>query len=252
MRRRFHVWCAAAVGLAVVVGCAKKPDETVSGNSNTPSPTSGSGAGSANPVTPGRGAPPAAVTPADNTDWSASIGSATIPKKPATTTAAPPTTTATTPTAPPTTGSGEVTVSECRFDGVEKQIAAAKGKVILIDCWATWCGPCVASFPKLVEKHQKYASKGLAVMSLSTDRPTDAPKVIAFLKKQNATFTNLHMTLDAAAQKGLQEKFLYRNAIPHAVLFDRTGNRVWAGHPMDPKLTALIEAELAKGGGDRS
>lgn len=249
MRRPFRVWCAAVVGLGVVVGCAKKPDETVSGN--TPSPTSGSGASTATPVTPGRGAPPPAA-PTDGPDWSAALGTVAGPKPVTTTPAAPVTAPVAPVAAPPTTGSGEITVAVCKFDGVEKQIASAKGKVILIDCWATWCPPCVASFPKLVEKHEKYAGKGLAVISLSTDRPSDAPKVIDFLKKQKATFTNLHMTVDAAAQKGLQEKFLYRNAIPHAVLFDRTGNRVWAGHPMDPKLTPMIEAELAKGGGDRS
>jgi thiol-disulfide isomerase/thioredoxin len=146
--------------------------------------------------------------------------------------------------APPTPG--EVAVKAVRFDGVEKAIADAKGKVVLVDCWATWCGPCVASFPKLVEKHQQYGSQGLAVMSLSLDRPADAGKVLPFLQNHNATFTNLHLTMDQAAQKGLQEKFAYKNAIPHAVLFDKTGKRVWSGHPMDPKLTPMIEAELAK------
>jgi hypothetical protein len=73
-------------------------------------------------------------------------------------------------------------------------------------------------------------------------------KVIAFLKRNNATFTNLHMPLDAAAQKGLVEKFAFKNAIPHAVLFDKTGTRVWAGHPINPQLVSLIERELAKDG----
>jgi thiol-disulfide isomerase/thioredoxin len=73
--------------------------------------------------------------------------------------------------------------------------------VVLIDCWATWCGPCVASFPLLVEKHKKYADKGLAVISLSTDDVDDSRAVLTFLVKQKATFTNLHMPLDAAGFK---------------------------------------------------
>ncbi|HUR53407.1 MAG TPA: thioredoxin-like domain-containing protein [Gemmataceae bacterium] len=144
--------------------------------------------------------------------------------------------------------SGPVKVAPCKFDAVEKTIADAKGKVVLIDCWATWCPPCVSSFPKLVEKHQKYGSKGLAVVSVSLDRSSDAGKVLAFLQKQNATFTNLHLTVDAAAQKGLTDKFAYEGGIPHAVLFDKSGKRVWSGHPMDPELAPLIEAELAKSG----
>src|SRR5262249_54072088 len=131
-------------------------------------------------------------------------------------------------------------------DGVESAIAAAKGKVVLIDCWATWCPPCVASFPKLVEKHEKYSEKGLNVISVSLDDPDQGPEVIAFLKKNKATFTNLRLTLDRAAEQGLQRKLAYGGGIPHAVLFDRGGQRVWAGHPMNPDLQNKLEAELAK------
>ncbi len=141
---------------------------------------------------------------------------------------------------------GAIVLNECGFGGVEQAINAAKGKVILIDCWATWCPPCVASFPKLVEKHQKYANKGLAVISISLDRPTDGPKVIAFLQKHNATFTNLHLKVDEAAQAGLQQKFDYMGGIPHAVLFSKSGERVWSGHPLEPDLQANLETELGK------
>jgi thiol-disulfide isomerase/thioredoxin len=144
-------------------------------------------------------------------------------------------------------GSVRVT-TPCRSDAVEQALADAKGKVVLIDCWATWCGPCVASFPLLVEKHKKYADKGLAVISLSTDDAEDGDEVFAFLQKQKATFTNLHMPLDASGFQWLKEKIGHRGSIPHAALFDRSGKRVWTGHPMDPKLTAQIEAELAKSG----
>ncbi|MCE9560497.1 MAG: TlpA family protein disulfide reductase [Planctomycetes bacterium] len=139
-----------------------------------------------------------------------------------------------------------IALNECGFGGVEQAINAAKGKVVLVDCWATWCPPCVASFPKLVEKHEKYANKGLAVISVSMDRPTEGAKVIAFLQKHNATFTNLLLKMDEAAQVGLQEKFDYMNAIPHAVLFNKNGQRVWSGHPLNPELQSHLEAELGR------
>jgi thiol-disulfide isomerase/thioredoxin len=133
------------------------------------------------------------------------------------------------------------------FDKVEAALDAAKGKVVLIDCWATWCGPCVATFPLLVEKHRKYADRGLAVITLSLDDPDDAGQAVAFLREQKATFTNLHLaTVDAAARKGMTDRFAFRGGIPHAVLFDRAGARVWAGHPMDPSLESQIQSELAK------
>ncbi|MBA4187626.1 MAG: hypothetical protein C0467_06360 [Planctomycetaceae bacterium] len=130
------------------------------------------------------------------------------------------------------------------FGKVEAAITAAKGKVVLVDCWATWCGPCVASFPKLVEKDEKYRSKGLTVISVSLDDPSSSSEVQDFLKKQNATFTNLQPTFDAATQKGLEKRLGYRGGIPHAALFNRQGERVWTGHPASPELEAKIETEL--------
>lgn len=257
MNRPFRRWCGVVVVLGILAGCGKKPAETVSGN-NDPGPNSADRSKSESMAAKQRERGPKAEQPESannnnekfNLDWVANLPT-TVPAKKA----EEPESNATTQvkgaeavTSTAKAGTGTIEVTRCKFDGVEKAIADAKGKVVLIDCWATWCPPCVASFPKLVEKHQKYASKGLAVISLSTDKVADAPKVLPFLQKMNASFTNLHMPLDAAGQKGLQEKFEYRNAIPHAVLFDKTGKRVWSGHPMDPKLTALIEAELAKSG----
>ncbi len=132
------------------------------------------------------------------------------------------------------------------FGKVDTAINAAKGKVVLVDCWATWCGPCVASFPKLVEKDEKYRAKGLTVISVCLDDLSNADEVNAFLKKQNATFTNFHIKFDAESQKGLEQRLKYGGGIPHAALFDRQGKRVWTGHPGNPELEAKVEAELSK------
>jgi thiol-disulfide isomerase/thioredoxin len=139
-----------------------------------------------------------------------------------------------------------IKVTICDFDGVEAAIAAAKGKVVLIDCWATWCPPCVASFPHLVEKQQKYADKGLAAISVSLDDVDDLEDVNRFLREHEATFTNLLLRKSQANGKALREKLAYDGGIPHAVLLDRTGQRVWAGHPEDDSLQGRLEAELAK------
>ena len=47
----------------------------------------------------------------------------------------------------------------------------------MVDAWATWCGPCKENFPHVVEMHQKYAGKGLAVVSLSLDDRDKPEKV---------------------------------------------------------------------------
>jgi len=139
------------------------------------------------------------------------------------------------------------TVLASDFGKVETAITAAKGKVVLIDCWATWCGPCVASFPQLVHKHEKYGSRGLTVISVSVDDPSNADEVNSFLKKQNATFQNFQVDFkESTVQQGLRDRLGYKGGIPHAALFDRTGKRVWTGHPGNPQLEEMIESELSK------
>ena len=82
---------------------------------------------------------------------------------------------------------------------LSKAVTKPEAKLTIVDAWATWCGPCKENFPHLVEMHKKYASKGLNVVSLSMDDPTDAAAVKeakAFLEKMDATFTNVLLKED--------------------------------------------------------
>ncbi len=65
-----------------------------------------------------------------------------------------------------------------------------KGKVVLLDFWASWCGPCKESFPVMDELHQKYGSKGLVILAVNVDENTAAMK--DFLKNHPAKFIILH------------------------------------------------------------
>ena len=57
------------------------------------------------------------------------------------------------------------------MNGKDVNLAAYKGKVILLDFWATWCGPCKIEIPWFIEFQSKYQSQGLAVLGLSVDDP---------------------------------------------------------------------------------
>src|SRR5688572_11718521 len=55
------------------------------------------------------------------------------------------------------------------LDGVKKSLADYKGKVVLVDFWATWCGPCIKAMPDLQKLHNKQSSNGFAVLGVSVD-----------------------------------------------------------------------------------
>jgi thiol-disulfide isomerase/thioredoxin len=67
--------------------------------------------------------------------------------------------------------------------GLKKQVAANKGKVIVVNFWATNCGPCVQEFPDLVKLYKNNKAKGLELITVSADDPSDSAKVKAFLAK---------------------------------------------------------------------
>ncbi len=149
--------------------------------------------------------------------------------------------------------SAGVTVQEVRASELEKAIKDQKGKVVLIDCWATWCAPCVRDFPHLVERHKKYSERGLVCMSLAMEKlgggSYDKDKVLSFLTSKGATFQNFIVVeprQDAEQLIRLVGDFSY---IPYMVLFDRSGRRVWTSDTLpqlsEDEVNRKIESLLA-------
>ena len=91
-----------------------------------------------------------------------------------------------------------------------------KGKVILVDFWASWCGPCRMTNPKLVYLHNRYKDKGLVILNVSEDK--DTGKWISAIAQDNLTW-NTHI-LD---KNGLIASSYGVDAIPHKVLLDKQG-----------------------------
>ncbi len=70
------------------------------------------------------------------------------------------------------------------LDGKATKFSEYKGKVLIVDLWATWCGPCRQEIPHLIELANKYKSEGVEVIGLTNEDPTaDAEKVRAFSKE---------------------------------------------------------------------
>lgn len=121
---------------------------------------------------------------------------------------------------------GGVELVPVTYDEMIARIAAnKKAKLTLVDAWATWCGPCKENFPHVVEMHQKYSGKGLAVISLSLDdreKPKQVDEAREFLKEKKAVFTNF--LLDEDFGDGFDK--LNVNAIPAVFLFGPDGKEV--------------------------
>lgn len=142
----------------------------------------------------------------------------------------------------------EIAVAD-KADKLDSAVKAQKGKVVVIDFWATWCAPCVKKFPHLVEMHKAHASKGLVCMSVSLDDEEDKGKALEFLKEKGAAFPNFLLTATGAEEdKKLESRYGLRGGIPHMAVFSRSGEKVWDSgtKKSDKELEELVEAELAK------
>jgi cytochrome c biogenesis protein CcmG/thiol:disulfide interchange protein DsbE len=73
-----------------------------------------------------------------------------------------------------------------------KTLADYKGKVVLLNVWATWCGPCKEEMPSIEKLHREFAPQGLAVAAVSVDDAGTEDRVRAFAKALGVTFEILH------------------------------------------------------------
>jgi thiol-disulfide isomerase/thioredoxin len=125
------------------------------------------------------------------------------------------------------------TVTAIDAAGLQKQVSARKNKVVVVNFWATWCGPCVEEFPGLVSLQKKYKSKGLDLVTVSFDDPKDVPgKVKPFLTKAGlatGTFVNKSgAEIDEGYLKYLEPKLPADAAValPRTYIFAKNGKLV--------------------------
>ncbi|WP_052181082.1 TlpA family protein disulfide reductase [Alistipes sp. ZOR0009] len=118
-----------------------------------------------------------------------------------------------------------------------------KGKVVLVDVWATWCGPCKKELPSLNALEQEYEGKDVVFISVSTDSKKDLEKWKAFVKEHHLGGVQLF-----AGENSTLSKDYRINGIPRFMLFDKKGAIVTvdAPRPSNPDLKYLINNQLSK------
>lgn len=126
--------------------------------------------------------------------------------------------------------------------GSEVNIAKSAGQhSYLIEFWATWCPPCIASIPHLTELQRKYRDKGLIVIGATgPGRGETLSKVKRFVSSRGDAM-DYTVAYDKTGKTHEQYMLAARaGGIPYAFLVDKTGNLVWHGHPGDPVMDEII------------
>jgi len=114
-----------------------------------------------------------------------------------------------------------------KLDGGTFKLSDFRGKVLVVDFWATYCPPCVRQVPQLAELSKKYRDKGLEVIGLTADDNAAQEKVVEFLKKAGADYTVGYDNrwLSSAFLKGTEDEN-GQSPIPQLFVISREGRVV--------------------------
>ena len=133
------------------------------------------------------------------------------------------------------------------LDGKALSVAGYKGKVVMIDFWATWCGPCVGEVPNVAKVYEKYHPQGFEIIGVSLDRDGDKAKLISFTKEHNMPWRQYYdgkfWSNDLAVKYGIQ-------AIPATFLLDRSGKIIAKnvrGEALEPAVEKALGSSASAG-----
>jgi thiol-disulfide isomerase/thioredoxin len=134
------------------------------------------------------------------------------------------------------------------LDGKKKKLSDYSGKVLIVDLWATWCGPCRQEIPHLVQIANEYKSKGVEVIGLTNEDPNEEAKLV----KEFSKAFNINYPIgwaDIPMQRGLMRG---QPGIPQTLIIGRDGkirnHFVGFSAPISvPQMKAALEAAVSAG-----
>ena len=128
------------------------------------------------------------------------------------------------------------------LSGDSVSLTDQRGRVVLLNVWATWCHPCREEIPELRALHDRYQSRGLELIGVSVDAQGNEDGIRAFMKEFQMTYPIWH-----DPDERVSTQFLVVG-VPATFLIDRTGILRWRKtgpiHPGDTSLTNAIERAL--------
>jgi thiol-disulfide isomerase/thioredoxin len=136
------------------------------------------------------------------------------------------------PTVPEPQAITEVTLDLLPWDDVHAILKSHQGKIVVLDCWATYCDPCRREFPGLVKLSRELPPGDVVYISLSLDETGDEAKALAFLQEQDSLMKNILCTTDTDQ---LYDEILKIGSIPAVFVYGRDGEiaQLFAGGTPD-------------------
>jgi thiol-disulfide isomerase/thioredoxin len=122
--------------------------------------------------------------------------------------------------------------------GKDFDLKNLKGKVVLVDFWGTWCGPCVAEVPNMVKAYEKYHKRGFDIIGISSDKDDDV--VIAFMEGRQLPWQCINVE---DGKKLIEANSV--NSFPTPILVDQAGRAV-SLRARGPQLERLLDRLLAE------
>jgi thiol-disulfide isomerase/thioredoxin len=132
------------------------------------------------------------------------------------------------------------------LDGAMQNLSQYRGKTIVLNFWATWCGPCQEEMPMIVQEEQVYRSRGVVFIGVSLDGKNDVEKIRAFATGHKAQYPIWVGAVDDL------ERFKLGPGVPATAFIDANGDIVGRvlGEIQKPDLEHRVEWVLGNRQGD--
>jgi peroxiredoxin len=140
-------------------------------------------------------------------------------------------------------GSDPVAFTTKDLDGKSVSPADYKGKVLLIDFWATWCGPCMKELPNVLAAYEEYHTQGFEILGVSLDREGDLEKLKTTIKDQKMNWRHVYDGKYWQAEIAVLHDI---QSIPATILIGKDGKVVGLnlrGDKLGPAIKEALEAK---------